>query len=235
MSKHLVRVSFCASLALCGVAVLSGCSIESENMENVKSETVWQSYSVTYDAGSDQTTSTVRFRFGGFSGTNLRLTGEAQVSDNGTALQESNFLGVFYTATQKGFQPDHTFEWVTPEGKKYRNKTTLSPVDFAPDTPIQLSRSHLLRIGFVGPPAQSDEKVTLMIEQPGNATRPPMELATVGTEAGVSPGDLQGLLDGVARVCWQRVRSQGLQEATSRGGGLSATYKSAVRMVTVVP
>lgn len=120
-NKH----SLIALLGFFQLVLLVGCSTETEPIDKVDQGSIYQSYSVTYDSKSDTTSVTAEFRFGGSSGTTLRLTGGASVKNNHAALSERSFLGTRYRGEKQGFHPNHTFEFVDVRGNRYVNSITL--------------------------------------------------------------------------------------------------------------
>ena len=157
MSESFLRLRMlCYSLCIL-LAGFTGCSCQSEDAAMANPEAVYQQYQVTYDGDVNHTTVEARFRFGGFTGTNLRLTGAAGVKHDRYKMNESSFLGVHYNGGGEGFQAEHTFEYTDIQGKVRKNSVRLARIDFAPEMPAVITRGKDVRISLAGDLLQGAE------------------------------------------------------------------------------
>lgn len=233
----MIRVrTFSYSLAIL-LATFTGCSCESEKASMANPEAVHQTYSVTFDAGTKKTSASARFRFGGATGTNLELDGVAKVVHSSCELKRANSFGVYYVGATDGYQPQHEFTYTDTAGKVYTNAIRLAAIDFAADMPVEISRGKPLVVRFAGDAVAVGERVSLSLLQPTQpqAVNKTVDVSQPGaTQIVMSEIDLQPFADGDATLSLSRMSNQSLQAATSRGGGISATYSAAARKIKIV-
>ncbi len=236
------------------LAGLAGCSTQNVGVGHVKTDAIYQTYQVTYDAGADTSHAYARFRVGGGTGTNVDLAGRAAVTCNKQPLREGLFgvLGRYYEQTTQGFAGDYEFVFTDAEGKTFVNAVRAERIGFDAQTPATLSRGRAHTLTFDGPPVRAGDTVALHIEQvagpgagknaaaqdPFGGPAAPGLVQVLAKAAGATTvelrrEDLAALRDGPARVRWARTTDPGLQAPTPAGGGIAASYLSAYRAVTL--
>lgn len=114
-------------------ALLASCaSTETADSSTVKQTEIYPSYDIKYDAADGNLRATASFRFGGASGTTMRLVDPSKVTYNGKDMEkQNNFLsGTYYSYSIAGYESTHTFEYTDNDGKKYKNTIALEPCKF---------------------------------------------------------------------------------------------------------
>lgn len=239
MSKHLLRSSAICFAIVILLGAFAGCSIQNESASSVRPDVIHQTYSVTYDGATKKTTVIARFRIAEVSGKSLRLDGLAKVAHSAYEMKEVNSsdLGIHYEGSGDGFLADHTIEYIDTHGKVLKNAARLVSIEFAADAPVKICRSTLDTFPFVGAPLDAAESFRLVVNPPHQSQDFINPYALPGSkEISVNQNnDLAKFADGDINLQLERSRIMQLQQATSRGGSMTATYRSSPRKVTVGP
>jgi len=218
-----------ASLAL-GVIVLffSACvSNEVADSDKVSQDEIYQTYRVTVDAAQQTVTGFASFRFGGASGTTLRLTAGSNVIWNDTEmpLEENIFMGAFYERGEKAeLQSLHTFVFTDTGQKTYTNTVELMPAE-PKDVPAEVNSSENTVISWVGQPLRQGEKMVCSLRDSSFTSTVSIDLAGA-TSIQITPEDWNKTKKGLINISFERTYRQSLKEATHLGGSIEAKYIS---------
>jgi hypothetical protein len=237
---------------VCSVT-LTGCSVDNAKISDVKTDAVYQIYTVSYDATENSSQVYARLRVGGPTGTNLKLTDRSTLLCNQQTLRPAELFGRCYTHTLQGFPGKYDFVFTDTEKKSRNNSVQLEPIDFAA-TPERLSRGRAHSLSFAGVPLRQGETISLVIIPTPNfaaiqkemqedpfgdpkerlkrlgAPAADVQVTTVGTTGvELTRDQLKSLANGPVSIQWTRTIQGDLQEATSSGGSLGGTYRSRVR------
>ncbi len=216
-------------------AGIAGCSTSGQDAQNAKPESVHQEYVAKYTSDQHVTGALARFHLETRTGTTLQLSGKAGVTHNKHALVQGANLGVCYERRVQGRYLENTFEYTDINGKKYTNSISLPVIDFAPDTPVTITRDKPLRLAFTGKPLATGEYVNLDVTQEDKHVPISRSAAEVGATAVEIPVvDLQQLKVGDVQLCFTRVLEVALKEATPSGGVIAGVYESPTRTLRVV-
>lgn len=209
------------------VFTLSSCvSNETANSDTVKQSEIYQSYTITYDAGDMELSATAFFRFGGSAGTTLNLVKPSNIFFNGQemVMGKNIFSGTFYE-TNLQVQPakSYAFVFTDTDNKTYANTATIDPIDIN-DYPKTIKKAEGLKVTWNGSPVQQNEKVYVSLEGKEfmNCSSSTEIVGTNSVEISVEL--LKDLKTGDANIVLKREKNLNLKEATHLGGNLTITY-----------
>lgn len=208
--------------------LFSACvSNEVADSDKVSQEEIYQTYRVTVDASDQSVTGFSSFRFGGSSGTTLRLTAGSNVTWNGIEMtQEQNiFMGAFYERKEKAsLQSIHSFVFADTEKKVYTNEIELMPAE-PQDVPGSFSANKTLTISWSGQALREGEVLTCNLKDSTFTTSVSIDLMGA-TSIQIKPEDWKKTKMGLINLSFERSYKQSLKEATHLGGTIEAVYIS---------
>jgi hypothetical protein len=225
MSKYLY-------LFVAAIATLTGCTVEDSG--DVNQDKIWTRYELFYDANDDKTIAVARFRFGGATGTLLRLNEEASVSFNGEAMAYNDwYFG--HTLEFAGWVDSGTFVYQDLDDLTFTN--TVYPYDSIafPAGFDTITKSSANTLTWNGSPLAADEVVglfvgswtwgddALYVQSNDNATN-----IVLGT------GQLSNVPVGPSTLFMDRSTEVAVTEGTSEGGLVVGKYRAQNRIVQVV-
>jgi len=206
------------------LALPTGCSLETEDVHTVHQKRVHQTYSVDFREESNLTEFVARFRFGGTSGTNLRLGGKSSVLVNGKPMELHDFLGANYRTSQKGISATTTFDFVDADGRTYKNAGTLLAVALDPaSVPVKHSKKAPLSIRWTGAPLRKAEWVEAQVLSLKKAT---IFVTAVGDTVTIPATEMDQFSVGAAAVKLRRQNSVELRDGNEVGGIFRTTYET---------
>lgn len=213
---------------VCLLLAAACASTDTANSDTVKQSEIFQSYSVTYDAGDNELSANAGFRFGGSTGTTLLLVSPASVKFDGEAMSVENsmFSGTFYELfRQEEFRGHYIFVFTDGDGKAYTNSASLTPAEIT-GFPAEINPMQGALITF-SPPLSDKERIYCYIED-SKQNNAGVSSETVGsTSVEFSPDNLKTLQPGDATIHLIREKSSSLAEATHLGGKMHGKYISA--------
>jgi hypothetical protein len=206
---------------------MSSCaSNDTANSDTVKQSEIYQSYTITYDAGDIELSATAFFRFGGSTGTTLNLVKPSNITFNGTdmALGKNIFSGTFYeTDQQVQPSPCYTFVFTDNDNKTYTNTSSIEELAVS-GYPTSINKTNGFKVSWKGAPVQQDEKVYVSLEGKDFMNCSVSTNIVGSTSVEVSPDLLKDLKPGDASIVLKREKSGNLKEATHLGGNITITY-----------
>lgn len=217
------------------IALLCSCgSTDTASSDSVKQSEIYQSYSLNYDAGDREMSATASFRFGGSTGTTLKLAGESSVSLNGEKMSpdEGIFTGTFYSIDkQEDFSGRYTFRFTDGDKKVYTNIATVSPLAIT-EYPQNVDKSTGLMVKW-DIPLRDNETITLYMED-GKNNIASSTISTIGASSiELSAEQMNAISPGKVNLYLTRESSLSLKECTHLGGDLSVKYTSGKVAVTL--
>lgn len=209
------------------VLFFSSCaSNDTANSDTVKQSEIYQSYTITYDAGDLELSSTAFFRFGGSTGTTLNLVKPSSITFNGTemALGKNIFSGTFYEINQQ-IQPakSYTFVFTDTDKKTYTNTSSIEEIAIS-EYPASINKIKGFKVSWKGAPVQQDEKVYVSLEGKDFMNCSSSTNIVGATSVEISPDILKDLKSGDGNIVLKREKSCNLKEATHLGGNITITY-----------
>ena len=111
--------------------ILVSCgSLETTDDTEINEDSIYGSYSASFDAGEQEVKRYVQFRFDGSTGNTIRLTEPAQITVDGEVMEVFdgedawiNLNGTFYrkNAAPETPKATYSFEWTRQDGSKHTN------------------------------------------------------------------------------------------------------------------
>lgn len=216
-------------LLIAAFALLFSACVSNEvaDSDKVSQEEIYQTYRVTVDASDQSVTGFSSFRFGGSSGTTLRLTAGSNVTWNGTEMQQQQnyFMGAYYEKSEKAsLQSKHSFVFTDTEKNVYTNEIELMPAE-PQDVPAQFNSNKSLTISWAGQPLREGEVLTCNLKDSTFTTSVSIDLMGA-TSIQIKPEDWKKTKMGLINLSFERSYKQNLDEATHLGGSIEAVYIS---------
>lgn len=217
------------------------CSIETENCTDVNQDKIYQLYLASYAAPDDTTSVSAQFRFGGGTGTTLRMDGNCSITHDAINLSKTEFLGTSYDGSKAGYRSTNVFTFVNNKSQTFTNTITNSNAIAFSSPPTTLSRASGVTLNFT-PAIGPDDSVYLTIAR----TSPPS--ADTVTQVSSSSSETEGStsitiaasslssLSSNGAVTLQAIRTyrKSLDQASaSEGGAMSFTYYSTKASATL--
>ncbi len=204
-------------------------SIEVEDVVNVNPGRVHQSLTVTYSENEEALSARAQFRFGGSTGTTLRLTNDCKVLFDGEEMggNEQFLQGMVYsTRSGGGFQPGrHEFSYHDLDGSTFANSVSLRSFGsiMVPQT-IDVNEDAV--ITWTGESLVAGEEVSIYISgEKGKSASLTIKM-TGANRVVLEPKHMKNLFDGPAELSLSRSTSQPVTEGTEVGGTISGIYKA---------
>jgi hypothetical protein len=228
LNVYLKRIA----LALFSVIILASCEVEDSS--DVNQERIYAIYEAFYNDNTDKTWVVARFRFGGPTGTLLQLNDPAEVSFEGDQLSWNPlFFGHF--KEYAGRISQGTFSYTNTNGETFTND--LFPTDSIAFQASfdSLSKSMANSIVWEGPVLGPDQRVGLFV---GSWTWGQDALGLQLTEGSndvvLGTDQMKDVPVGNAICYMDRTTEVPLQEGTSEGGVVRATFRAKNQQVIVV-
>ena len=221
-----------------GSVAVMGCAPGTEPACDVTPDSVFTAYTVSYDATSNTSTASATFTFGM---ENLTLDSPASITENNVSLtKNTDIIGnVSYIGSVSGSFNTHTFTFTDCNGKVHSNSVTMNPISFT--SPGTISKAAGTSVSFNGP-IGANESVLLSFQFAGPSGGQPPNVpseVTSSNSGAVSIQDPAGNFSQATTGSWQvdvsRTVRPTLQDASSAGGSISATYNPAWQAVTINP
>ncbi len=208
--------------------VLAGCSsTDISDSSNVKQEEIWQKLSAVFNEETGKAEIMAQFRFGGSTGTTLRLTEPSNITVNGQPMTggDEMFMGQVYRATFNKHDGQYLFVFQNTERKFYENMITMNPLGFQ-DPPTKINGRGNTVFVYNGLPIHNNESVELRIDGGANGSA-----SISASDAGVlsvtvTPDHLKNMKDGPVKVRWARLQARELEKGTHLGGVMSTEFIS---------
>jgi len=221
--KNLLFFFFAVAL----IFMLPACvSNETANSDTVKQSEIYQSYTITYDAGDMELSASAFFRFGGSAGTTLNLVKPSNITFNGTemAMGKNIFSGTFYETDQQVTSlGSYTFIFTDTDKKTYTNTSNIDPLEVS-DYPESFNKGQGLKVQWKGKPVQQNERVYVSLEGKDyvNCSASTEIVGTNSVE--ITPDLLKDIKPGDANIVLKREKTSALSQATHLGGILTIDY-----------
>lgn len=214
------------------VLLLSGCR-DPKDSDAIEQQFIWANYEMNYDQAEDITTIKANFRHLNSVGRQLQLASGSSVRFNDQLLTEINELltnATYYQLELTGLVPSGVFTWTDADGVVYNNEITMPMIDFPIEVlPIETASEYALF--WEGEPLVDDERVQLRVNITGAGIQN-YNVSDVNAESVVIPaGDLAQYTPGSAQLRLERRLRTSLQERTTSGGRITATYLPMQRSV----
>lgn len=214
--------------AIGSALLLSSCgSTDTANSDAVKQSEIYQSYTVTYDAGDRELYASASFRFGGSTGTTLNLVNGSGVTfdQEAMAMENNMFSGTFYRISkQADFKGSYSFAFVDSEKKSYTNSVAFLPIEIA-EYPEKADKSTGIMVTWLTP-LKNNETVYLYLDDPKNNTAS-ISTSVVGANSIELSSDLmKSIVPGKVNIYLVRESSNSLADATHLGGNMYVKYTS---------
>jgi len=130
-----------------------------KDSEAVDQDQIYQSYEMSYNEATDQTTFTANFYLKSDGGKRLKLTGGSIVTVNGTTMNRN---GSTYTRSFNGYLESGSFVFTDAKGKEFTN-SVLYENYIQNDLSNSLSNNLDCYWQFVGPEVSTGETVSVTI------------------------------------------------------------------------
>lgn len=212
--------------------LLSACSIETEECTKVDQDSIYQSLSASYDAGTDRTTSSATLRFGGPTGTTLATDGNCAVSHDAYSLEMESLLGTSYVGSGSGFRATHAFTFRDNNNRAYQNSGSIVSVAFAGSPPTSISKSTGLTIHFSGATGSQDQVQVNLIPASGSSIVK-VSSGSGASSINISVSDLSLASTGSATLFLRRVKHNTLTQTTGEGGDFIGSYTTVKYNVSI--
>jgi hypothetical protein len=224
-------------LLLAAAILFSACaSRDTAESSTVQQTEIFQDYLADWSDG--QFTVTATFRFGGPTGTTLKLTPPSRVAYNGIDLPASKgaLTGTIYRFTSSTYQPNLSFEFRDTAGKPYLNSIDLVPVEFAvpPTKAAKASRVVLPITRIVGESdttgyltltdSAGDDHIAEVKVSRGAVSAPNSVYFDQGSIV-LEPEFLKGISAGAGKVALRIERKQTPAQVTHLGGSIAVRYQ----------
>lgn len=231
MKNLTVKIFFLSFVAI----FFAGCaSTDISDVNKVDQQEIWQKYTIDYKEETDEATITGQLRFGGSTGTTLRLVEPAWMKINEQEMEGAEQLlnGQVYQKVMRGIEGTYVFNFRNVERKEYANSMWMNPVGFDnPPEKINARGKTLFR--YKGLPLHENETLELVIEGEGGSrsikiNEPGLNIVTV------TPEDIKGLKNGRVTMRYIRYHQRELEMATHLGGLMKAVFTSVPEEAEIV-
>ncbi len=215
---------------------LGACSIDSIKSTDIDPETIYQIYSADYDADDQSLTVSAQFRSGGSTGTSVELADGSTITHNLFTLSKSSSSGTSYRyfATGVAFASSHTWTWLDGKTQVSRsNSVEIHEIGLPSPSLSTLSKAASATISWTGSALAANETITLILADDTQSSEVVTTSLTGGTSVTVTSADLDALNAGTFEMSFNRVYSPDLSEATTEGGTISGSYRSARASITL--
>lgn len=231
-----IRFSFflvAAFLCLANVA----CSTDTVGSREVRPDTIYQEYRLSFDEKTGNSTVEAWFRVGGLSGTTVRLDSPANLRVNGKEVPvKPDFRGTHYELELPGYVSVATFEYTTSENKVLVNSIGIDRLTLHRKGQFgNLSANQPFEIALDAPNLTAHETIEVLIKQEIRSQEGDQKgmlehfnaRGTYDSARGkvvVPVTELQKLKGGYAHLEISRTKLRNLAQSTREGGAISAAY-----------
>ena len=210
----------------------SGCQ-KPRDSDEIAQNLIWANYEMSYDQSEDLTSIKANFRHLTAAGRQLKLTEGSSVRFNNQLLQQvtqplTNLTD--YQLEVPGLVPTGVFTWTDADGKVYNNEITMPMIDF-PDQLSAIETASAYELLWEGEPLIEDERVQLRVNITGAGSRTYNTNDINAVSVVIPAGDLSQWTPGFAQLRLERRLRTSLQERTTSGGRITATYLPVQRSV----
>ena len=220
------------TLAVIFAALFAGCGdISYVDSDTVDQNSIMQTYSIAYDAQSQQLSCYAEFNVDNQSGSLVRLTGSSSVTCDKEAM---NFEGgLYFLGKDCPKEPGKiTFQYVHNDGKKFVNAFKFKPIDTKSEN-ITLTLGADNTVSFQGKKANENDRFFLVLKREGESETEIEATEAEGNDLIFAADDLSSLAKGTYDAQLSR-RSEGTNvKAADRGGFWNMEYLSVLKKVTI--
>jgi|JI8StandDraft_2_1071088.scaffolds.fasta_scaffold00731_20 hypothetical protein len=197
-----------------------------EDAASVDQNRVYVIYELYYDANFDKTFAKAYFRFGNEFGTQLKLTGNSQVTFDGGTMVEKNVLNLtYYEREFAGFKNTGNFVWKDVNGKEYTNTVTITNAIEYPTNFTSLSKNSAFTFTWQGNALVQGETVYLGINGQAEGDARLFSQTGVGATQMILPvNQLQQLPNGSVSMILNRKNFGTASQVTGAGGRWETSY-----------
>lgn len=233
-------------LSILGVSsLISACSTDSIQSNQVDPDTIYQQYSVQVDETESALDFSATLRVGGITGTTVALADPAKIEFDGQSTQQKQSLGTRYqlkAAISDSSDLTYDVVYIDQSGSTYQNTLVVNPIRIA-DLPesIVVGDDLMMRLSSTVP-FMDGETVTIVIAQESSSDTTSnsvihVEKLTKGDSIAIItiPASEVANLDSKKRASIQVTREyfQALKNVTSKGGASLNTYRVLLKNVIV--
>lgn len=220
------------TLAVIFAAFFAGCGdVSYVDSDTVDQNSILQTYSIAYDAQSQQLACYAEFNVDNQSGSLVRLTGSSSVACDKEAM---NFEGgLYFLGKDCPKEPGKiTFQYVNNDGKKFVNAFKFKPIDTKLEN-ITLTLGADNTVSFQGKKANENDRFFLVLKRDGESETEIEATEADGNDLIFAADDLSSLAKGTYDAQLSR-RSEGTNvKAADRGGFWNMEYLSVLKKVTI--
>ncbi len=209
-------------------------SNEIAESKDVNQKKIYQFYSVIYNSDeSNEYAIIAQFRFGGNSGTTLKLSPPSEVSVNNSKMEyeDNYFKGAFYSTQIKNTNV-FNFEFIDLDNTIYKNSFVLNSVETTKIDTLFTEQSQT--ISWIGTQLTKHETMSITIE--GNEDK----IISVSTDVigsnniTLNIDDMKVLVGGNAQYYFTRSYSNSLSQDGEVGGNIAMEYNSSKSPLVIV-
>ncbi|NJN25780.1 MAG: hypothetical protein HC819_07350 [Cyclobacteriaceae bacterium] len=221
-------------IALLLMASLAMFSCETESSGDVAQDRIFTNYELIYLQDEDKTQAKAIFTFGTATGTRLQLAEGAIVTFNDQPIPYNSLLGM-YELELSGLTNSGTFKYVDLENKTFTNTVQLRAIGFAATVPSKIDRSKSTEITWTGEPVGAGVSSVVATVVPNNLGQTKLFIeADEGAKTVIlNPVELLKIDPQPAKLFIERKDVPIIQQASSAGGLLTASYRAASVSVTL--
>lgn len=225
------------SALLLSLALLnSACSLQSVGSDQVKTEEIYQDYSVTYYEASNSTQTSAQFLAEGGFGHSVELLYPSAVLVNNAAMYHHLFLGSWYDRDFNGFIQKTIFKYIDSNNQVYQNEVTILPVSLKSySTTVDKKKAY--KVEVTADNLRKNENVVVQICQPISNDNNNLECVRGDSktdQVGIASRDLKKLNPGSAKMTVSREYSEKTTQNTKSSGRISTSYVSVETYVNIV-
>lgn len=211
--------------------LFTGC--DPENSVNIRSERIYQTLTIDYDAQTNVTFAKARFSVENENGSSIRLTDGAEVTINSLNLNYWSIGENYYYTNINGKQQELTFRYIDNDRKRYTNSLYTTGVKeiSIPSGISSINLNENITFTWNGEPIKQNETITLYVTG-GQGTNATFLFTALGqNNVFVSKNDLANILPGEGSLQITRTFAVPLNETTPVGGKGYIIYRSTSRSV----
>ena len=220
------------TLAVIFAALFAGCSdVSYVDSDTVDQNSILQTYSIVYDAQSQQLSCEAAYNVDNQSGSFVRLTGSSSVICDKEAMPFDK--GYYFLGKDCPKEPGKvTFQYVNNDGKKFVNAFKFQPIDPKSET-IKLTLGEDNTVSFKGKKADENDRFFLVLRCQGENDMEIEATEANGNDLIFAADDLSALTKGTCDGQLMRRREGTNVKGTDRGGFWKSEYLSVIKKVTI--
>ncbi|MBE2280900.1 MAG: hypothetical protein IAE91_10945 [Ignavibacteriaceae bacterium] len=211
--------------------LFTGC--DPENSVNIRSERIFQTLTIDYDAQTNVTFAKAKFSVENENGSSIRLTDGAEVTINSLNLNYWSIGENYYYTNINGKQQELTFRYIDNDRERYTNSLYTTGVkEIAIPSDISgINLNENITFTWNGEPIGTNETITLIVTGGEGTTATFLFTAQGQNNVFVSKNDLANILPGQGSLQITRTIRVPLFETTPVGGRGYIIYRSPSRSV----